>query len=124
MFARPPFLRYPLWRLTFFLLVGSTAISSLILMKLRQQENMRRKKWEEFYKVKVTLQLKSELSFVVCIKYYTAKIICSSDETAKFTLKNYDPYKHIKEICSHSPGIMHSCPKDLALAYEKAGLKN
>ncbi|VDK87414.1 unnamed protein product [Litomosoides sigmodontis] len=38
--------------------------------------------------------------------------------------KNYDAYEHMKEICSHAPGIMHSCPKDLALAYEKAGLKN
>ncbi|VDM96869.1 unnamed protein product [Thelazia callipaeda] len=37
--------------------------------------------------------------------------------------KTYDAYEHIKEICSHSPGIMHSCPKDLALAYENAGLK-
>ncbi|VIO95378.1 Uncharacterized protein BM_BM1698 [Brugia malayi] len=86
MFGGPPFLRYPLWRFTAFSVVASTAVSGIIFMMLRRNENMRRKKWEEFF-------------------------------------KNYDAYEHIKEICSHAPGIMHSCPKDLALAYEKAGLK-
>ncbi|KAM3722024.1 Exocyst complex component [Dirofilaria immitis] len=86
MFGRPPFLRYPLWRFTACLIAVSTVTSGIIFMKLRQHENMRRKKWEYFF-------------------------------------KNYDAYEHVKEICSHSPGIMHSCPKDLALAYEKAGLK-
>ncbi|EFO21064.1 hypothetical protein LOAG_07426 [Loa loa] len=87
MFGRPPFLRYPLWRFTALTVVVSFTVSGFVFMKLRHQENMRRKKWEEFF-------------------------------------KNYDVYEHVKEICSHSPGIMHSCPKDLALAYEKAGLKN
>ncbi|VDP16984.1 unnamed protein product [Onchocerca flexuosa] len=86
MFGRPPFLRYPLWRFTAFMVVVSTATAGFVVSSLRRQENMRRKKWEEFF-------------------------------------KNYDAYQHVKEICSHSPGIMHSCPKDLALAYEKAGLK-
>ncbi|CAG9538989.1 unnamed protein product [Cercopithifilaria johnstoni] len=84
--GRTPFLRYPLWRFTALISVVSTALSGFIFLKLRQHENMRRKKWEEFF-------------------------------------KTYDAYEHMKEICSHSPGIMHSCPKDLALAYEKAGLK-
>ncbi|KAL3997332.1 hypothetical protein ACH3XW_10430 [Acanthocheilonema viteae] len=87
MFGETPFLRYPLWRFTALVIVTSTALSGFIFIKLRQRENMRRKKWEEFF-------------------------------------KNYDAYEHIKEICSHAPGIMHSCPKDLALAYEKAGLKD
>uniref|UniRef100_A0A0R3S2W4 COX6C domain-containing protein n=1 Tax=Elaeophora elaphi TaxID=1147741 RepID=A0A0R3S2W4_9BILA len=87
MFGETPYLRYPLWRFSAAVLVVSTAVSGLVLIKLRRQENMRRKKWEEFF-------------------------------------KNYDAYEHVKEICSQSPGILHSCPKDLALAYEKAGLKS
>lgn len=50
MSERTPFLRYPLWRFTAVVIVASTAVSGLILWKLRRNENMRRKKWEEFFK--------------------------------------------------------------------------
>ncbi|EJW81227.1 hypothetical protein WUBG_07862 [Wuchereria bancrofti] len=50
MFGGPPFLRYPLWRFTAFSVVASTAVSGIIFMMLRRNENMRRKKWEEFFK--------------------------------------------------------------------------
>ncbi|CAJ0596154.1 unnamed protein product [Cylicocyclus nassatus] len=35
--------------------------------------------------------------------------------------KNYDPYNRMREICSAGTGIMHTCPKDLALSYEEKG---
>ncbi|KJH41318.1 hypothetical protein DICVIV_12707 [Dictyocaulus viviparus] len=35
--------------------------------------------------------------------------------------KNYDPYKHMKEICDAGTGYMHTCPKDLAKLYEEKG---
>lgn len=45
-----PYLRYPLWRLTAVLIAASTALSGTIFVYLRRQENIRRKKWEEFFK--------------------------------------------------------------------------
>lgn len=48
--GRTPFLRYPLWRFTAAVAVLSVTVSGFIFLKLRGHENMRRKKWEDFYK--------------------------------------------------------------------------
>ncbi|VDM70004.1 unnamed protein product [Strongylus vulgaris] len=35
--------------------------------------------------------------------------------------KHYDPYTRMREICASGTGIMHTCPKDLAMSYEEKG---
>uniref|UniRef100_A0A0N4U903 HELICc2 domain-containing protein n=1 Tax=Dracunculus medinensis TaxID=318479 RepID=A0A0N4U903_DRAME len=36
---------------------------------------------------------------------------------------SYDPYERMREICSHGPGILVTCPQDLAKMYEEKGKK-
>ncbi|MFH4979095.1 hypothetical protein AB6A40_005804 [Gnathostoma spinigerum] len=35
--------------------------------------------------------------------------------------KNYDAYEHMREICSHNKGYMHTCPQELAKLYAAKG---